>query len=319
MQPPPLGVEEEGGPVRDLPKYVLPDLLDFESIPRLANPNTVIPNRERVDVLIYEVEQGDNVFAIAEKFGLRPETILWGNYIALNEDPRYLSPGAQLNILPVDGVYRQYNYGESLRDIAESLNTTVEAILEWPGNGLDPYETDPENPQIPDGSWLIVPGGSREVRDWGPPIVTRSDPTVAAYYGAGSCGAITEGPVGNGFFIWPTTQTALSGFDWNPPLHNGIDIGGVEGNAIYAADSGVVVYAGPSDYGFGLLVVVDHGSGLQTAYAHLSRIIVSCGQGVSQGSVIGGLGNTGNSTGPHLHFEVTINGAKVNPWNYVSP
>ncbi|NOH11914.1 MAG: M23 family metallopeptidase [Chloroflexi bacterium] len=256
---------------------------------------------------------------MAEKFNLEPETILWGNYVALNDDPRYLSPGDQLNILPVDGVYRQYNIGESLADIADSLNTTVEAILEWPGNDLDPYETDPENPQVADGSWLIVPGGSREIRDWGPPPITRDNPAVASYYGAGACGAITEGPNGNGFFVWPTTQTSLSGFDWNPPLHNGIDIGGGEGNAIYAADSGVVVYAGWSDFGFGFLIVIDHGGGLQTAYAHLSGVGVVCGQGVSQGTVIGGLGNTGNSTGPHLHFEVTQNGTKVNPWFYVSP
>ena len=283
MAAPTLGVEAGALPVANLPEYVVPDSLILGGIPRLVDMETIIPSRARVDILVYDVEQGDNVFAIADKFNLRPESILWGNFVTLNDDPRYISPGDQLNILPTDGVYRQYNIGESLVDIAESLNTNVEAILEWPGNDLDPYETDPENPQIADGRWLIVPGGSREVRDWGPPPITRDNPAVASYYGAGACGAITEGPNGNGFLVWPTTQTSLSGFDWNPPLHNGIDIGGAEGNAIYAADSGVVVYAGWSDYGFGFLIVVDHGGGLQTAYAHLSGVGVDLRPGCVSG------------------------------------
>jgi murein DD-endopeptidase MepM/ murein hydrolase activator NlpD len=89
------------------------------------------------------------------------------------------------------------------------------------------------------------------------------------------------------------------------------------GNAVYAADSGVVVYAGWSNYGYGNLVVIDHGNGWQTAYAHLSAFSVGCGQSVSRGIMIGALGSTGNSTGPHLHFEMSINGAKVNPLDYV--
>ena len=100
-------------------------------------------------------------------------------------------------------------------------------------------------------------------------------------------------------------------------MHPAIDIGGQIGNAIYAADSGVVVYAGWSDYGYGYLIVIDHGNGWQSAYAHLSAVGVVCGQSVFQGSVIGGLGSTGNSTGPHLHFELVYNGAKLNPLNFV--
>ena len=82
-------------------------------------------------------------------------------------------------------------------------------------------------------------------------------------------------------------------------------------------DNGVIVYAGWSDYGYGYLIVVDHGTGWQSAYAHLSAVGVSCGQSVFQGTVIGGLGSTGNSSGPHLHFELVFNGAKVNPLNYL--
>ena len=84
-----------------------------------------------------------------------------------------------------------------------------------------------------------------------------------------------------------------------------------------AIDSGVVVYAGWSDYGYGYLIVIDHGNGWQSAYAHLSGVGVSCGQSVYQGSLIGALGNTGNSSGAHLHFEMIYNGAKVNPLNMV--
>jgi murein DD-endopeptidase MepM/ murein hydrolase activator NlpD len=210
--------------------------------------------------------------------------------------------------------------GESLADIAEQYDTSAEAILEWPGNNLDPYETSPDNPGISPGTALIVPGGSRPLKDWGPPAITRDNPAVAAYYGAGACGSIYAGAIGYGAFVWPTVATYLSGNDWNPPLHRGIDIAGAEGNSIYAADSGVVVYAGWSDSGYGNLLVIDHGTGWQTAYAHLVSIAVGCGQSVSQGEVVAGLGNTGNSSGPHLHFEMysSIYG-KVNPWNFVSP
>ncbi|MDH5607505.1 MAG: M23 family metallopeptidase, partial [Anaerolineae bacterium] len=91
-----------------------------------------------------------------------------------------------------------------------------------------------------------------------------------------------------------------------------------EGNAIYSVDAGVVVYAGWSNYGYGYLIVIDHGGGWQSAYAHLSGIGVSCGQGVSQGSHIGQLGNTGNSSGAHLHFELVSEiWGKVNPWNFL--
>jgi len=95
-----------------------------------------------------------------------------------------------------------------------------------------------------------------------------------------------------------------------------VDIGGAEGNPIYATDSGVVVFAGWSSYGYGYMIVLDHGNGWQSAYAHLSAVGVGCGQSVYQGGQIGGLGNTGNSSGPHLHFELSINGAKVNPLDY---
>jgi len=308
-----------GGPAGSiLPAYGGGNSDFSEGIPRLASIDTIIPSRARVDLIDYEVQAGDNVFGIADQFGIKPESILWGNFGVLNDNPNFLEQAQILQIMPIDGVLHDFKAGESLSSIAEFYDTTVAAIVEWPGNRLDPYEIDLDNPGIADGTALIVPGGSRELRDWGPPAISRDNPAVAAYYGPGACGAIGEGAIGNGSFVWPSVATSLSGFDYNPPLHNGIDIAGAEGNAIFAVDGGVVVYAGWSNSGYGNLMVIDHGTGWQSAYAHLSTLAVGCGTNVSQGEVIAGLGNTGNSSGPHLHFELlSFVFGKVNPWNYL--
>lgn len=291
-------------------------------ISRRASLDTIIPSRPRVGIETYTVAQGDTLFAIADKYGLQPQSILWYNFDLLEDNPNMIQPGQVLNIPPVDGVLHKYKLGESLAAIVDfysySTDPTPQDIIEWPGNNLDPYETNLDNPNIPDGTLLIIPNGSRELRDWGPPAISRDNPAVAAYYGPGACGAIGAGAIGNGSFVWPTSLKYLSGNDWNPPLHNGIDIAGAEGNPVYATDSGVVVYAGASNVGFGNLLVIDHGTGYQSAYAHMSTIAVTCGQNVSQGEVVGTVGNTGNSTGPHLHFELLIYGfGKVNPWDYL--
>jgi murein DD-endopeptidase MepM/ murein hydrolase activator NlpD len=190
-------------------------------------------------------------------------------------------------------------------------------IVEYPGNKMDVALFDIDNPDIDPGSWLIIPNGWRALKDWGPPTITRANPASARYYGPGHCGSIYEGPIGVGTFVWPTTSRIISGYTYNPSIHPAIDIGGSMGNAIYATDSGVVVYAGWSNYGYGNLLVIDHGNGWQSAYAHLNTLNVGCGQGVFQGAVIGGLGSTGNSSGPHLHFELVFNGAKVNPLDFL--
>jgi murein DD-endopeptidase MepM/ murein hydrolase activator NlpD len=268
------------------------------------------------------VAQGDTLFAIADKYGLKPESVLWFNFDELQDNPALIQPGLVLNIPPVDGVLHEYKSGQSLAAIVDqydySTEPTIQDIIEWPGNDLDPYETDIDNPNIPDGTMLIIPNGSRELRDWGPPAVTRDNPAVAAYYGPGACGTIYEGAIGNGTFVWPTVAKYLSGNDYDPNVHRGIDIAGAEGNSIYATDSGVVVYAGWSNYGYGNLLVVDHGNGWQSAYAHMLSISVSCGMNVGQGEVVGSVGNTGNSSGPHLHFELNSSAyGKVNPWDFL--
>jgi murein DD-endopeptidase MepM/ murein hydrolase activator NlpD len=293
-----------------------------EGVPRLASIDTIIPSRARVDIENYTVVQGDTLFGIADKFGLKPESILWFNFDTLEDNPNEIKPGQVLNIPPVDGVMVTYHTGENLEAIADNASyydpVDAQDIIEWPGNELDPYETDVNNPNIPDGFQLIIPGGSRKLQDWGPPAVTRQNAATAAYYGPGACGAIYEGAIGNGTFVWPTVATYLSGFDFTPPTHNGIDIAGAEGNAVFAVDSGVVVYAGWSNSGYGNLLVIDHGTGWQSAYAHLNTYAVGCGQSVTQGEVIAAVGTTGNSSGPHLHFELNSSVyGKVNPWDWL--
>jgi murein DD-endopeptidase MepM/ murein hydrolase activator NlpD len=128
---------------------------------------------------------------------------------------------------------------------------------------------------------------------------------------------------GNARFMWPVSGPITSGFGWriNPithsrEMHPGIDIGVPEGTPIAAAGTGVVVFAG-AESGYGNYILIDHGGGLATGYGHLSVIGVSTGQHVSEGSTIGNSGCTGWCTGPHLHFEVRVNGTPVNPLPYL--
>jgi murein DD-endopeptidase MepM/ murein hydrolase activator NlpD len=124
-------------------------------------------------------------------------------------------------------------------------------------------------------------------------------------------------PPSSAGFVWPTSGTLTSGFGWRwGRMHEGIDIAAPTGTPISAAASGTVIHAGWMG-GYGNLVVIDHGNGLATAYGHQSSIAVGSGTYVSQGQTIGYVGNTGNSTGPHLHFEVRVNGSPVDPLGYL--
>jgi murein DD-endopeptidase MepM/ murein hydrolase activator NlpD len=118
-------------------------------------------------------------------------------------------------------------------------------------------------------------------------------------------------------FIWPVSGPVTSPFGWRwGRMHEGIDIGVGYGTPIHAAASGTVIYCG-WESGYGNLTVIDHGGGLATAYGHQSSIAVSCGQQVLQGQVIGYVGATGHAFGPHLHFEVRVNGNAVDPLGYL--
>ena len=289
-------------------------------IARLRELHTSLPVQPRGELTTYIVQKGDTIFGIAEKFNLKPETILWGNYYTLVDDPHRLQPGQELVILPVDGVYYRWNAGDGLNAVARFYGVAPEDIIQWPGNNLNPDALgDWANPNIEPGTFLVVPNGRREFVTWSAPRITRQNPGVAKIFGPGACGTITDGPVGTVTFVWPSVERYLSGFDYSPETnHRGIDVAGKMGNAIFAADSGVVVYAGWNDWGYGNVVVIDHGNGWQTLYAHLSTLNVACGSYVYQGDAIAGMGSTGNSSGPHLHYEMLSDEyGKVNPWNFL--
>lgn len=294
----------------------------FGGVPRLAQERTIIPSRPREEITKYTVLEGDTIFGISEKFGLKPETILWGNYYVLLDNPHALQPGQVLSILPVNGTYHEWQQGEGLNGVAKYYGVTPEEIINYPANNLDAATVgDFAAPNIAPGTWLIVPNGRREFISWSAPLgVTRENPASARVLGEGACGPISGGAVGYGTFVWPSNRHYLSGFDYSPSTnHWGIDIIGSEGEAVYATDAGVVVYAGWNNYGYGNMIMVDHGNNFQSLYAHLSSISVGCGQSVGQGDLIGLIGTTGRSSGPHLHFEIRAISSFVNPWDVLPP
>jgi len=288
---------------------------ELSVVQRRTESHTEIPSRPRLAIITYVVQQGDSLFGIAEKFGLRPETLLWGNYDVLQDDPHSLQPGQELRVLPVDGTVHIWNAGDGLNGVAKFFGVTPQDILDWPGNNLDP-DMDLSNPSIAPGTVLVIPGGTRETTGLFRPRITRANPGVARILGPGACGSVYDGPVGTGSFAWPTPLHYLSGYDYSPSLgHPAIDIAGDTGHSITASDSGVIVYAGWNEWGYGLTVVIDHGNNWQTLYAHLSQVNVQCGQAVYQGNLIGLMGCSGNCSGSHLHFEVRYGDGFVNPWN----
>lgn len=307
-------------PSTDVSLPVLDQFLSPQwGITRIARLHTDVPSLPRSTVAVYTVQAGDTLFGIADKFGLQPETILWSNQFVLGDNPHNLRPGQELNILPVNGAYHRWSAGDGLNGVSRFFGVDPTSIINYPSNNLNPETIgDWSAPNIPAGTWLVIPGGRREFVNWSAPDIPRDNPGVAKVLGPGACESVTNGAIGNGVFIWPANNHFLSGFDYNPSAnHPGIDIDGEEGDPVYAADSGVIVYAGWNNWGYGNMIVINHGNGWQTLYAHLSSYYVGCGQSVSQGGVIGTIGSTGNSTGSHLHFEMMLNGTKVNPHDYL--
>ncbi len=132
----------------------------------------------------------------------------------------------------------------------------------------------------------------------------------------GSGGGSTGSGTSSSGFIWPVQGVVTSGFGWRwGRMHEGIDIAAPSGTPIRAVANGRIIYTG-SMSGYGNITIIDHGNGLATAYAHQSAFYIGSGP-VSQGTAIGAVGMTGNSTGPHLHFEVRVNGSPVDPMGYL--
>jgi len=295
--------------------YLPPYKIDSRmlSVSRQTDLHTNIPNRPRQDVLKYTVTTGDSVFGIAQKYNIKPETLLWSNYDQLQDSPDQLSPGMELNIPPVDGIYYQWQEGDTIDGVAAEFEATSDDILNWSGNHIDLTA-----PEIEPGQWVLIPNGQREFQQWLVPTIGRDGAGVNKnVLGPGACGGSYSGLYGSGAFVYPTSNHYLSGNDyWSG--HLGIDLAGGLGDGIFASDAGVVVFAGWAYNGYGNMIMIDHGNGYQTLYAHLSAYSVACGQSVTAGKYIGAMGSTGNSTGPHLHFEVRYLGGFIDPW-YVLP
>ncbi len=262
-------------------------------ISRRAEPQTIIPERPRLGVVTYTVQAGDTVQSIASAFGLQPTTIMWADS-AIEDAPDLLRIGQEVTILPIDGVYHSVAEDDTLASIADKYKVEPKAIVNCPYNPLSTPDT-----TIQVGMKLIVPGGEK-------PYV----PKVVTTY----AGSAPEGAQGTGRFQWPVLGQITQGYWYG---HRAIDIGASTGSAVQAADGGFISFAGWSDVGYGYLIVIDHANGFLTYYAHLNNLYVSTGQTVDRGQVIGGVGSTGWSTGPHLHFEVRHYGAQQNPRAYL--
>jgi murein DD-endopeptidase MepM/ murein hydrolase activator NlpD len=277
----------------------------IQAIVRQVSFTTNIPERPRYDVIEHEVVKGDSIFGIAAAYKIKPESMLWANYDTLKDNPDSLRIGMVLKIPPTNGVFYQWQEGDTLDTVAAKFKTQTDEIINWPGNNVDLV-----NPEPTPGSYVMIPGGSREFVQWLIPDVGRGN-SGTGNVGGGSCGG---GPVGSEAFVWPADNHTLSGNDYWPG-HLGIDIAAGEGASVYASDSGVVTAAtGGWNYGYGNYIMIDHGNGYITLYAHLSQINVVRCQSVYAGNLIGLAGNTGNSFGAHLHFEVRLNGGFINPW-----
>jgi murein DD-endopeptidase MepM/ murein hydrolase activator NlpD len=275
------------------------------SIGRRIQLITNIPaDLPRYEPTQYTVQRGDAMSLIAQKFGVTTESILYNNKDVLNDDPHGLKPGMVLLIPPVDGLYYTWQDGDTIEQIANNFKADPEDIIEFPGNEIDLVNPDDIKP----GTVLMIPGGSRDLLD----IASLVQSEVRG--SSNDCGG---GSVGSGFFSWPTVGPhTISGNNYSAG-HPGIDITANEGDAVLAADSGVVTFAGWSQYGYGNMVQIDHGNGYVTLYAHLTSYFFDKCDSVGKGTQIATAGNTGNSFGAHLHFEIHLGGTPVNPWDYL--
>lgn len=228
-------------------------------------------------ISLYVVRKGDTLSGIAKMFDVSTNTVLWANDLKSAKD---IHPGDQLVILPISGIKHTVVKGESLASIVKKYKGDLGEVLAY--NGWE------EGHKVAVGDEVIVPHGIESA----PVRASVTSPLRSA-----------GGPEIAGYFMRP-----LIGGRKSQGLHgyNGIDIATPIGTPIMASAQGTVTVARGYGYngGYGQYVVVSHPNGTQTVYGHLSSVIVSQGQSVVQGQVIGYSGNTGKSTGAHLHFEI---------------
>ncbi len=263
----------------------------------------------------YVVQEGDTAATIAARFGIELESLLWNNS-ELRTDPDLLLIGEELTVPARDGILYTVMLGDTLLDVADIYQTDVESIVGLGANEIGDADS------VREGVVLLLPGA---VPPPPPPPAVTPEPFFAA-------AAPQEASPGDVFSPTPPAPSAVvSGFIW--PLvgpigdyfgaprgggtyHQGLDIGAPTGTPIVAAAPGQVVLAS-AGYGYGNYVVIRHDNGYETLYAHFSQIYVGQGQWVAQGETIGTVGSTGWSTGPHLHFEVRVGGAAIDPLYYL--
>lgn len=281
-----------------------PDSLHENSIPRHIQLKTIRTEGPGYKVTEYVVKRGDSPWSIAQKFDLKPETILWGNS-QLNAAAGSLKAGDTLKILPVDGVLHIAGEGETLEELASLHGASAQEILEYPGNDFD--LTQP--PQLQAGQQIIIPNGSS-------PIVWSEARVPEAAQGGVRSGYSGNIPnLGSGYFSWPVNGSILTQEYWSG--HPGLDLATDFRQPVFASDSGTVVFSGWDDTGYGYFIIIDHGNGYKTTYGHNEANLVSVGQTVVQGQQIAEAGSTGNSTGDHLDFRILYNGVFLNPLDYL--
>ncbi|MDP2641933.1 MAG: M23 family metallopeptidase [bacterium] len=236
-------------------------------------------------ISVYVVRQGDTLSEIAEMFGVSANTILWANDIKSSSS---IKVGQELVILPISGVRHVVKSGDTLKSIATKYKADLDDILSYNGLAADS--------KIKLGDVVIIPDG----------VISVTQTSLAKSSGSGS----QSYPSYSGYYLRPLIGGRKS---QGIHGHNGVDIATPTGTPILASASGKVIISRSGGYngGYGTYVVISHSNGTQTLYAHMSKNNVSVGQSIEQGQVIGAVGNTGKSTGSHLHFEVR--GAK-NPF-----
>lgn len=253
-------------------------------LPATELPRVEQKKEERPSIFVHKVHAGETLWDIANAYGITVDTILSANEL---RNPNMLSVGQELQILSVKGVLHQVATGESLWEIAERYKISIDEIAK--ANAIsDPSRLQPN-------AKLVIPGATR--------LMPRDV-------------LVVNGQLQRAF-DWPVKGRISSPFGvrWGK-MHNGTDIAVPSGTPVKAAANGRVTFAGWNG-GYGILVIVDHGNGIETRYAHNSRLNVKVGQNVDRGQVVAYSGNTGVSTGPHVHFEIRQRNNPVNPQTYL--
>ncbi len=268
-------------------------------IPGANLPTGVGETTKRTKIVYHIVEPGDTVGYLAEKYHISVATILWANNLS---SWSLIRPGDKLKILPVSGLVHKVIKNDTISKIAKQYEAKADDIVRF--NSLKEDGSD-----IIAGEELLIPGGVK------PKPVYTTTRVYSSFSSVSAPPASSEGISGSGY-LWPTSVRRITQYyGWR---HTGLDIGGKVGTPLYASQAGRVIKSQCGwNGGYGCYVIIDHGGGVQTLYGHASRLYVSVGDSVAQGQTIAAMGSTGRSTGSHVHFEVIVNGRKLNPLSYI--